>query len=142
MDRRLIERYRFFRKHAGYVVGKCAGGALELAKAETIGERSPLVRFEWAPDDLTDGPESWGWPEKDVKRFYQSDHSVEACTLYIDNEPTESLFGIWDADSNYRRVIEAELLTQYLHNTSGEYVTVGNVWYPKQLQFPGTIVCQ
>jgi hypothetical protein len=34
MDRKLVEAFRFFREHAGYVVGQSAVCALSLARAE------------------------------------------------------------------------------------------------------------
>lgn len=44
----LLERYRFFREHAGYVAGRAAESALGLARAERWAEASGLeVSWEW-----------------------------------------------------------------------------------------------
>jgi len=37
----------------------------------------------------------------------------------VDGEPVQSLYGIWDPDQNYRRVLEAELLARYLTDVGG-----------------------
>ena len=135
----MYNRYLFFKNHAGYIVGKKALCALNLAKSEALAEaNSNRVRFEWQYDDSGDrGPEDWGWPEKEIKRFWESDHYVEGCVLYIDDEPTESLWGIWDADTSYRRVIEAELFSQYLSNPSGDHVQIApNCYGSPQLELP------
>ena len=103
--------YLFFKENAGYIVGERAKGALRLAKAEQkVRWNDDDYRFRWENDD--DADYSW-LPEDDT-----SDHVVESCVLERKCEKcgqwehVESLWGIFDADDNYRRVIEAELALQ------------------------------
>lgn len=47
----LLERYRFFREHAGYIVGRRAECALALARAEETAQRLGLT-VTWDVEDL------------------------------------------------------------------------------------------
>lgn len=126
-----IDAYRFFKQNAGYVVGRCAEGALALARAEALAEAQPdRIRFRWEPDQVPDrGPEDWGWPENEVRRFWRTEHDVWGCVLEIDGEPSGSLWGIWDPDADYRRVIEAGLLLEAIYEDNPLYLplTAGGV---------------
>lgn len=88
-----VEAYRFFREHAGWLVGFSAVGAVALARAEQAArERGWACYWEWdeAPAD----------PEFPVGCVLRDDHG----------RVLGSLWGIEDnAPPWYRRVIEAEL---------------------------------
>lgn len=120
MDRSLRRAYRFFREHAGYVVGENAKGALHLAKAERAASDAGVV-FLWEQDNDAD----WSWMDAgEVKE----PHEVECCAAVLPcpqcrpeiaatcrhTSVLASLCGIFDADNNYRRVVEAELAMESL----------------------------
>jgi hypothetical protein len=106
-----LRAFRFFAEHAGYVVGERAKGALALARAERDASEAG-VEFVWEYDD--DADYSW-MNEEEAAR----EHTVERvrAVLPCDEHGIDckhartlgSLSGIFDADANYRRVIEAEL---------------------------------
>ena len=126
----LVERYRFFREHAGYagyiVVGESARSALALARAEAKAEARGLkcvweyetdsyesVHGEPLPDDV-DGP-YWVWvphPEKEAypmaKRWPIA--SIGMVLLSCRAARVDS----------YRRVVEAELFVEALDVLDGE----------------------
>ena len=109
MNAQLIEAYRFHKYWSGYIVGECAKSAIQLARAEIAAERLG-IEFEWDEDPCHDnGPEDWGWPEHDVKRFWRTSHEVTQCIATLHGEDVASLGGIWDASPEYRRTVEAEL---------------------------------
>jgi hypothetical protein len=103
----------FFFDHAGYSYKtgeetaqqgriRCASS---LAHAEQLADRLGWT-FEWEYDQ--DPDLSWMTPEELAK-----DHEVLGCILKdADGQVLESLWGIVDADANYRRVVEAELADQ------------------------------
>lgn len=116
MNRRLIERFRFFFEHAGYSTppGKAAC-ALALARAEHVAKDIADAGFEWLDDfdqpieDLLDPSIFRSEEEFKVYCDRYRDH-VEGCVLRdAKGEVRASLWAIIGADSNYRRVIEAEL---------------------------------
>ena len=145
MNKQLQKAYRFFYENDGHATppGR-AVCAMQSARADLLREKletAGRVEFQWLPDEMADGPEQWGWPEKDVKRFYESDHFVEGCRLFVDGEEKESLWGIFDADATYRRIIETQLFSNYLANPSGEMVQIAPSCYgPRQLELPGMLV--
>jgi hypothetical protein len=100
--------YQFFFKQAGYVVGERAKGALNLARAEQYAEQHGWS-FDWTPDDDAD----WSWmDDKERKR----EHEVFGCVLRDENgNAIESLWGIFDPDENYQRVVQAELASEAMH---------------------------
>ncbi|HTQ47491.1 MAG TPA: hypothetical protein VMI75_32265 [Polyangiaceae bacterium] len=51
MDPRLVEAFRFFHEHAGYVVGRRAVGALALARAELRAKEQGLT-VTWDDEEL------------------------------------------------------------------------------------------
>jgi len=95
-SREMRRRYDFFKEHAGYVVGRRAAGALDLARAEDYASAHGWYTT-WEPD--ADGDPS----SPDVRE-------IEVAVLHDeDGEVLAALGGIEDADHNYRRVVEAEL---------------------------------
>jgi hypothetical protein len=102
-----LERsYDFFRKHAGFVVGKSAQGAWKLARAE-LEAASRGWYCEW--EDDPDGFDTLGEiPPEEVEE-------VLIAVLYDENgEMLASLGGIVNPDRNYARVVEAELAVDAL----------------------------
>jgi hypothetical protein len=120
MKLQLQKRYAFFKENAGYVVGRRALGALALARAETLAEAQPeRIEFRWEPDQAADrGPEDWGWPKHEVRRFWRTEHEVWGCALMVDGEHRSSLWGIWDPSEAYRREIQADLMLQTLSDNN------------------------
>lgn len=89
--------YRFFYDNAGWIVGRRAEGALELARAERWAADNGLG-FSWEPDydDCGDGGTT---PNE---RF--------GCILRdVDGNVLTSLWSIGDPSPEYCRVVEAEL---------------------------------
>lgn len=99
--------------------------SLELAKAERDAEKIGLC-VGWEPDD--DADLSW----MDAKEA-EGDHTAEWVAVYEPEEctgdddwgetrpfhgasPCASVGGVVDADSGYRRLVEAELKSECLHN--------------------------
>ena len=110
-----MKDYKFFKEHAGYCVGHRAEGALSLARAERMLELKEHVKVVWEYENCpSGGPKDWGWPDKEIERFWQTDHEVMWAALYVDGEVEESLGDIWDPDDNYQRVVNAELMSQYI----------------------------
>lgn len=116
MNHQLIERFRFFMEHAGYSVppGRAAC-ALALARAEHVAKDIADATFEWEDDfdqpieDLLD-PSVFRSEEEFKAYCDQYRNDVTGCVLRDANgEVRASLWGIIGADSNYRRVIQAEL---------------------------------
>lgn len=113
-DKALYNAYRFFRDHAGYVVGERGKGALALAKAERWAEENGIeFIWEWDTDGDLGDHEAWcGTAREDAWRYGYGrtcTHDVEWCRAEYNDETVASLGGIIDADRNYRRVVEAEL---------------------------------
>lgn len=111
----LLRAYRFFRAHAGGIVGENAKTALHLAKAERDAV-SYGIEFTTEPDfvgQYHDGPKEWGWGKKDILDWEKEDHEcIQICATGPDGEVLASLCGIWDADQNYRRIVRAELAAE------------------------------
>jgi hypothetical protein len=115
MTRDLLRRYRFHREHSA----RSAKHALAYARAERLLDDllgRDLASVIWAHDEYTDrGPVDWGWGEKEVKRWNLEDHEAEYCQIEdAEGNHLASLSGIWDADANYRRTVEAELALECL----------------------------
>lgn len=99
----LIRRYRQFRGKTGSV-GRDAQVSASLARAVV---HATTKGWEWSWED---DPE--GWPKggvcscecgAEIKR-------CEGCVLRdAEGNVLASLWSIWDADADYRRVVEAEL---------------------------------
>lgn len=110
---KLRKAFQFFLEHAGYCTppGRAAC-ALALARAEAEAKaRGLIARWQDTPDAWDgDGPTPEGCAEACL--IYSS-YVCETCG----ERPTmalESLWGIWGADADYRRVVEAELFAEAL----------------------------
>lgn len=122
--RKLREAWQFFHEHAGYVVGRRAIGAMSLARAEALFEDADaagLARIRWEDDPYADA--SWlEQPEfaRELEQYRDGDMSCESALLEVredEDEPWQcvgSLGGIFDADDDYRRVVNAELASEAL----------------------------
>ena len=99
-----VEAYRFFRQHAGYVVGEAAMCAYQLAAAEAEGKRLGF-EFTWEEEQ-----EAWDGSEP-----LPSDCDLLWCGLTYKGEPLDSLgmIAVRFRDP-YIRVVEAELASQAL----------------------------
>jgi hypothetical protein len=117
----------FFYQHAGYSHNpktetaeqgrlRCA---VELAEAEAIGQRLGY-EFDWEGDSDPD----LSWMSDDER---EQEHEVLCCRI-PDPDNTRyslaSLCGITDPDSNYRRVIEAELASEAIAALDREIETL------------------
>lgn len=107
----------FFYEHAGYsraaneteAEGR-ARSAREYAEAERIARESDW-RFVWMDDE--EGCIGCTCGSDDCACSTGEPHETLGCVLYDDTETVlASLWGICGADSNYRRVIEAELAAE------------------------------
>ena len=106
---KLERAFHFFFENAGYIVGQRAACALSLARAEQYAEDNDW-KAVWEWDDDAD----LSWMSDDER---QQEHEVLGCVLKdAAGNVLASLWGIVDADSNYRRVIEAELAAEAKHN--------------------------
>lgn len=113
IDVKTLGQFRFFREHAGYRVGYNAAGALALTRAENWYLNNE-TEYKWEDD-----PEPWG--DFFVDAEHNDDyvpHTIEGCVLQMTETCSlgfkhtivlASLWGIADADDNYRRVVEAEM---------------------------------
>lgn len=110
------QRYKEFRAlQAGSIVGMCAKTCLNYARAEYIGERFQIcVQWEFDADSAGLGPEEWIDDPKYLKRWYKSHHCCEYAYIENEGDHIAGLGSIWDADENYRRIIEAELLSEVI----------------------------
>lgn len=123
--RALRRSFRFFLEHAGYRVGHHAEDALSLARAEGDADKIG-VQFIWKQDD--DADFSWLTQTDERGRYLFSKHERERehevtwcravlpCAEHgVDCEHAvtlASLSGIFDADQNYMRVVQAELASE------------------------------
>ncbi len=109
--------YRFFLKSAGYSVAQGETQqqgrqrtARELARAEKWASDNG-VTFDWVADEDAD-PNDWDGegPIGEV---------AEGCIARCASGGTlASLWGIWDADTAYRRVVQAELASEAMSERS------------------------
>lgn len=119
----LRKAFQFFLKHAGYCVGNRAIGALALARAELEAYSSEpaygSLTASWHGDDFGDLGDHDAWCSA-ARRGDCNGHETLYCKVTYFNPQTRrvetlaSLGGIVDPDSNYRRVIEAELFAEAL----------------------------
>jgi hypothetical protein len=115
-----LERYRFFRDRAGYIVGESAKCAFELAKAEEAGERRGLVFW------LLDEECPWdGDCDPPAACYVCLVYRGEECTndgeppyqgFYPIPRPIASLgmVGVDGPHDSYLRVVKAELFQEAL----------------------------
>lgn len=109
-------RYRFFKEHAGYVVGERAKGAIALMRAETLLEDCTawdVARIEWEYDDFP--YEHDAFTDDEIAEKFNSNEWTGpfTCLLYVGDEIVGALGGIVvgprGTDDPYCRVVEAEL---------------------------------
>lgn len=107
----LIKDMRFFRKHGGGVVGEAARGALDLTRAEREMKKRGWT-VEWVPDDGAD----WSWLDQPgFEKEKAREHEVYGAVLKDRRgNVLASLWGIFDPDQKYQRVVEAELASEAL----------------------------
>ncbi len=110
-----LEAFAFFREHAGGVVGAHAQCALLLARAEVEGKMRRWV-FEWTED-----PTGCAGCECESKVCpCSSGEAHETLSVVLRTAPggpaLTSLNGICGATATYRRVVEAELASEALHD--------------------------
>ena len=109
-----VSAYHFFLKHAGYnytATETRRQGRIRCAKALAQAERDAKrfgITFQWDYD--SDGDDSWMTEEE--RREEHTCEWVRAVTS--DGRTVASLGGIYDADTTYRRLIEAELAYEAL----------------------------
>lgn len=108
-----VEDFRFFRAHAGYVVGRRYDGALRMAKAEAEAkERGITFVWEWDDDGDLGDHECWC---TDAENGIEHDHETLWCAAQdADGNVIGSLGSIIDPTPEYRRVIQAELALEAL----------------------------
>lgn len=124
MARKLTPAEQFFYDHAGYSYGNgetpAQGkrrGAIALAAAEAWA-KSTGCTFEWEDDSDGYPPYvkingAWGFWHDPGDGDWMRIEQCESCVLRdADGTVLASLRGIWDADSNYRRVVQAELASE------------------------------
>jgi len=105
--------FRFFHENAGGVVGEAAIGAYHLSQAECWIQEDEDYRFHWTPDPDPDDT----WMDDEERAL---PHECYGCILEKRDEDTgewehaQSLWGIFDPDDNYRRIVEAELALEEL----------------------------
>jgi len=126
MTNDVLRSYLWFRKHGvGGIVGRDAATCLALARAECAAME---CEWYWIWED-----DYYGWVDiqNDLRIGYISKDCrpdrCQRCVLYNEKgEEMASLCGIWDADDNYRRIVQAELACECslhftsCHSTQGE----------------------
>lgn len=114
-------RYAFFRGQ-----GSGAKGALALARAEAWFAQQPDLEFRWEADQHVDL--SWA-SERERKRWERDGGpALEGCVLWRKCKTCEhwhpdyavALWGIVDADGDYRRLVAAELALEIPTQQAGE----------------------
>lgn len=123
-----LRDYKFFKENGGYIVGRRALAAIHLARAEKLAQFHGYT-FEWDWDDDADLGDHEEWCTKARRAEAEArggfigsnespylEHSHE--TYYAVMKSTEgdivdSLGGIIDPSSDYRRVVEAELALEH-----------------------------
>lgn len=113
----VAERYAFFHEHAGYVIGRRAEGALQLARADRLLEQAQdlgAASVEWVDDD-----EPYDTDDAAVLRGLESGRLVgpAGCVVRC-GDGVASLWSIvveaptWCEDDPYVRVVAAELASE------------------------------
>jgi hypothetical protein len=109
IDRRA---WRFFYANAGYVVGRRAMGAADLARAEHHASGAGW-QYDWQWDEWSAADGCQDAISCDKRGAHE--HEVLTCVLKdATGQVLEALGGIWDADRDLARVIEAELASEAL----------------------------
>lgn len=126
MTTSLRDRYRFFRKHAGGLVGHSAEGALALARAEEKAERVGLtVVWEWE-DIPWDGDESEKPPEYWLCGLVYKSEDVDEYHGTVRNKRATSYaclggVGVDSMRDSYLRVCAAEMYSEALREIDKEW---------------------
>jgi hypothetical protein len=110
--------FEFFHEHAGYIVGRRAIGAAELARAEAWLNEQDDLEVVWKDDpypDLSWLPDGETVQTVEVCRIEREPYACHCCGQTV-QEVLTSLSGITDADDNYRRVVAAELAAELRQN--------------------------
>lgn len=131
----LYQSYRFFKQHAGYVVGRRAECALSLARAELRAERAELF-VRWEPDCYTK-PSDWMEQGAELRelmgKLTRAVWGIYTATVVSPCEAcgghTSTLMGVFldhtipgDGDP-YKRVVEAELYLEHYVSTEPLSIT-------------------
>lgn len=119
---------QFFYEHAGYSIkltetaeqGKLRC-AQELAEAERIASNLGW-QYEWVDDWEVGSHAKFYGPGSVYYNSQQEPDTCESCRIYDPacNQTLASLGCIDNADNNYRRVVEAELAEEALHEYDRE----------------------
>ena len=117
----LSERWRFFLAHAGYVVGRRAAGALELARAEEVLDRAEcldVASFDLLDDDFPYDPGDVCTEEEAREKFESNEWTGPYVATVAIGDERASLAGIVVGpaaqDDPYIRVVRAELASELL----------------------------
>ena len=103
---------KFFVEHAGFSYDPKTQTEAEgrLQCAERLADADDILMLAMRVGDV-----SVSWCDDERMGDEPDDvESVESCVIEINGEIVASLFAIWDADANYRRVIRAELALECL----------------------------
>ena len=123
MTTQLRNRYDFFRAHAGYVVGRSAAGALDLARAEEVldtAQYEGVASVEWFDDDLPYDQDIVS--DEEAHALFASNELTGpyVCQVKIGDNVVGSLSGIVVGPRNlndpYCRVVAAELASEVLND--------------------------
>lgn len=114
------ERYRFFLdEHAGYVVGRAAEGALDLARAEAWAEEmedAGRLSIRWEYDDEPYDQDIYTQEEAARKFDTGAWTGPYGCVLRLEGDVAASLWGIVfgpeELNDPYARVVAAELAAE------------------------------
>ena len=110
----MMNAQQFFYDHAGFSYNPATRSASDLARAETYAAGHDW-EFTWEPDFDADASFVDTWDSLAQADWNSTDHECEVCILRdSDGNILSSCGGIFDADSDYRRVIQAELALEAL----------------------------
>lgn len=106
-SRETRRRFTFFKRHAGYVVGESAKGALALSRAEDWANAEG-VTFDWEPETNVDD----SWMSATERK---QPHEVYVAIARHPDGRSAALGNIFDPDSAYQRVVNAELAMELMN---------------------------
>jgi hypothetical protein len=117
-----IKEYHWFRKQ-----GYQAKRAIESARIQIILDNSVdagTTEFLWEMSaDGYDviGPDEWGWDysKKEVKKWNETEHECFDCIMKVKGRIEESLSQIIDPDRSTMKMIENDLMSEYLYRIKG-----------------------
>ncbi len=118
IDRDLLKSFKFFKANGGYIEGRRAECALQLARAEREASAEGL-RFCWQ-DDSIDDPHYRDFDDDTRPNTYE--------IVFVYGPDSEdvlaSLGAVIDATEDYRRVVEAELAIEALDELAARLASV------------------